>query len=178
LWGEIASGQKQNEMKSMENLNDEEVIAALSSQNAEAAHQAVKEIMQRGDRMIPLLLRCKGNSNFFYGYGLGHRSSGFLIPLPSGDKQTNDGSFISIEVAALYLISAIYHKSLEFAEAPYLTDGKSVEWQRFNTPERLKDAWDAVETWMQEFKSEGMESLRSKDRSPLSRSKVHFWAGR
>jgi len=128
--------------------------------------------------MIPLLLSCRGNSNFFYGYGLGHRSSGFLIPLPANDKEVNDGRFVTVEVAALYLISAIYHKTLEFAEAPYLTEGSPVQWQKFNTPERVNRAWDSMETWMRTFRREGIESLRSRYQSPLSGSKVRFWAGR
>lgn len=178
LCGTAVFGQKVNESKSMQNLKDEQVIAALGSQNAEAAHQAVEEVMQRGDRMIPLLVGCRGNTNFFYGYGLGHHSSSFLIPLPTGDKKVNDGSFVTVEVAALYLISSIYHKTLAFADAPYLTDGRAVQWQKFNTPKRVNKAWDSVETWMQAFRSEGIESLRSRQQSPLSGSKVHFWAGR
>lgn len=181
LWvlsGTIVFGQKVDESKSMQNLKDEQVIAALSSHNAEAAHRAVGEIMHRGNRMIPLLRDCRGNSNFFYGYGLGHRSSAFLIPLPASDKEPNDGRFVTVEVAALYLISAIYHKTVEFAEAPYLTDGTPVEWQKFNTPERVKKAWDSTEKWIQAFRSEGIESLRSRHQSPLSDSKIHFWAGR
>jgi hypothetical protein len=174
LWGTAVFGQK---VKSMLNLKDDEVIAALSSHDAKEAHQAVEEIMRRGERMIPLLTTCKGNTSFFYGYGLGHHSSSFLIPLPRRSDEVNEGNFITVEVAALYLISAIYHQTLEFADAPYLTDGSPVEWQRFNTPERVKKAWASAETWMQAYKHEGMESLRSKHQSPLSVSKVHFWAG-
>jgi len=171
-------GQKVNESESMENLKDEQVIAMLSSNDAKSAHSAVEEIMRRGDLMIPLLLRCKGNRNFFYGYGLGHSSSGFLIPLPTKGKEVNDGQFITVEVAALYLISAIYHKTTEFAQAPYLTDGKPVRWQRFNTPERVSAAWDSTEKWIRAYSIEGIESLRSRDLSPLSSSRVQFWGGR
>jgi len=181
LWvlnGTIVFGQNVNESKSMQNLKDEQVIAALSSHDPEAAHQAVEEIMHRSDRMILLLRSCRGNRDFFYGYGLGHRSSGFIIPLPASDKELNDGSFITVEVAALYLISAIYYKTVEFAAAPYLTDGTPVEWQKFNTPKRVEKAWDSTEKWIHTFRSEGIESLRSRHQSPLSDSKIRFWAGR
>lgn len=178
LLGMIALEQKANENKTMENLKDEDVIAMLSTRNTESAHLAVEQIMRRGDRMIPLLLRFKGNKSFFYGYGLGHHLSSFVIPLPVKGTETNDGSFITVEVAALYLISAIYHKTTEFAEAPYLSDGKPVSWQRFNTPERVGEAWESTQKWIQAFTSEGIEALRSKGYSPLSRSKVRFWAGR
>jgi hypothetical protein len=175
LWGGAALGQK---AESMVNITNEQVIAALSSQDAEVAHQAVEEIMKRGERMLTLLMGCRGNTNFFYGYGLGHHSSSFLIPLPKGNSEVNDGSLVTVEVAALYLISAIYHKTLEFADAPYLTDGRTVKWQRFNTPKRVNMAWHAVETWMNGLKSEGLDSLRTKQRSPLAACKVHFWGGR
>jgi hypothetical protein len=175
LCGTVVLGQKD---KSMVNLKDEQVIAALSSQDAEVAHQAVEEVMKRGERMIPFLIGCRGNVNFFYGYGLGHHSSSFLIPLPKGNDVVNDGSFVTVEVAALYLISAIYHKTLEFADAPYLTDGTSVEWQRFNTTERVGRAWSGVEIWLRALKAEGLKCLRAKHKSPLSGIDVHFWGGR
>lgn len=178
LYGMIALDQKANENRTVENLKDQDVIAGLSDRNTESAHMAVGEIMRRGDRMIPLLLRCKGNKSFFYGYGLGHRLSSFVIPFPVKDTEINDGSLITVEVAALYLISSIYHKTTEFAEAPYLSDGKPVNWQRFNTPERVSEAWESTEKWIEAFTSEGIEALRSRGLSPLSRSKVRFWAGR
>lgn len=178
LYGMIALEQEANENRTVENLKDQDVIAMLSNRNTESAHMAVEEIMRRGDRMIPLLLRCKGNKSFFYGYGLGHRLSSFVIPFPVKDTEINDGSFITVEVAALYLISSIYHKTTEFAEAPYLSDGKPVSWQRFNTPERVSEAWESTEKWIEAFTSEGIETLRSRRLSPLSHSKVRFWAGR
>ena len=178
LFGMIGLEQKSSEIKAVENLKDEDIIAVLMSRNTESAYAAVEEIMRRGDRMIPLLQRCKGEKRFFYGYGLGHRLSTFVIPFPVKGTEIDDGSFITIEVAALYLISSIYHKTTEFAEAPYLTDGKPVSWQRFNTPERVREAWESTEKWIEAFKSEGLETLRSKRLSPLSRSKVHFWATR
>lgn len=177
LNGMIALDQKASENTTVEKLADQDVIAMLSNRNTESAHMAVQEIMRRGDRMIPLLVRCKGNKSFFWGYGLGHHLSGFVIRLPVEDTDTNDGSFITIEVAALYLISSIYHKTTEFAEAPYLSDGKRVDRQRFNTPERVREAWESTEKWIEAFTSEGLEPLRSKGLSPLSRSKVRFWGG-
>lgn len=178
LSGIFALEQKSNENRTVQNLKDQEVIAMLSNRSMESAHMAVEEIMRRGERMIPLLMGCKGNESFFYGYGLGHRSSSFVIPFPVKGSEINDGSFITVEVAALYLISSIYHNTTEFAEAPYLSDGKPVSWQRFNTPERVSEAWESTEKWLEMFTSEGIEALRSKNLSPLSRSKVRFWAGR
>jgi hypothetical protein len=75
----------------------------------------------------------------------------------------------------MYLISAIYYETVEFAQAPYLTDGTPVEWDRFNTPERIGEAWDSVERWGKAFKREGLASLRAKRLSPLSGARVRFW---
>jgi hypothetical protein len=163
------------EKEFMQNQSDNDIIAALASKDEEKAHYAVVGVMKRGERMIPLLVQCKGNKQFFYGYGLGDKSSAFTTPAPTGTKKLDDGSVITIEVAALYLISAIYYETLEFAQAPYLTDGTPVQWQKFNTSERVSKAWDSVEAWMKAFKSGGIESLRSRQQSPLTGSKVHFW---
>lgn len=83
LYGMIALDQKADENRTVEKLGDQDVIVMLSNRNTESAHTAVEEIMRRGDRMIPLLVRCKGNKSFFYGYGLCHHLSSFVIPLPS-----------------------------------------------------------------------------------------------
>ena len=156
-------------------LSDAAIIRMLGSLNVEAAHQAVLEVMRRGEHMLPLLLRCRGNRRFFYGYGLGHRRSSSLVPVPSYPNQRNDGSIITIEVAALYLISAIYYQNLEFAQAPYLDDGTRVEWRRYNTPRRVVRAWRSTMRWAQALEREGMESLRSRRQSPLRNSGVSFW---
>lgn len=76
--------------------------------------------------------------------GLGHRDSSFLLPLPTGNAKGDESRVITVEVAALYLISAVFYDSLEFAQAPYLTDGSSVKMNRFNTPSRVSEAWRAV----------------------------------
>jgi hypothetical protein len=164
-----------SEEHTVHKLTDEQIIVALKSQNEDKAHQAVEEVMQRGERMIPLLLQTRGDSQAFYGYGLGNHSSAFAIPSPTGDKKLDEGRVITVEVAALYLISAIYHKTLEFAQAPYLTDGTSVEWQKFNIPKRVNAAWESVEKWARILKTEGLDSMRAKQCDPLKGSPVSFW---
>jgi len=111
-------------------MSNQELLAAFESSKKEQSHQAIIDIVKRGEVMIPLLLQCKGNKNFFYGYGLGHRNSSFLLPLPTGNRKADEGRVITLEVGALYLISAIFYESLEFAQAPYLTDGSPVKIQK------------------------------------------------
>lgn len=154
---------------------DEELIEALQSTDQEVAHGAAVAIVAQGEESIALLLRCRGNKKNFFGYGLGDRNSGFLIPLPTGNARADDGRVITIEVAALYLVSAIYYESLEFAQAPFLTDGTPTKRQRFNTARRVSEAWKAVTKWADRLRTEGMVSLRRSDKAPLSGSGVHFW---
>jgi len=96
-------------------MSNEELLESLESTDKEHVHQGLLEIMRRGDVMLPALLRCKGNRKLFYGYGLGHRDSAFLVPLPTGNKERDESRAITVEVAALYIISAIYYETLEFA---------------------------------------------------------------
>lgn len=158
-----------------QNQSDDEVIAALASRDREEAYRAVEETVKRGERMIPLLLRHKGDRKFFYGYGLGHRDSSFTTPDPASFKGPGDGSVITVEVAALYLISAIYYQTLEFAQAPYLTDGTPVKWQKFNTRKRVASAWASVENWVRLLDKDGLESLRARRHHPLKDSPARFW---
>lgn len=157
-------------------LSDQDLVTAIGSNNDDRAHAAVIEIVNRGERIIPLLMKCKGNKRFYYGYGLGDRNSAFLLPLPTGNPKEDYARAITIEVAALYLISAIYYQSLEFAQAPYLTDGSRVKMQRFNTTSRVAKAWRAVEEWYPRVKSDGLAKLREQKQSPLGKAGVHFWA--
>lgn len=156
-------------------MSNEELVVSLESTEKEQAHQAILEIIKRGDVMLPGLLRCKGNRKFFYGYGLGHRDSAFLMLLPTGNKEKDEARAITVEVAALYLVSAIYYETLEFAQAPYLTDGTPVKLQRFNTRDRVAKAWLSVDKWRERLESEGLESLRKKKEAPLKEPGVHFW---
>ena len=156
-------------------LSDQELIAALAATDKENSHDAVVEIMRRGERMLPSLLKCKGNKKYFYGAGLGHRYSATLIPLPTGNAKADESRVITVEVAALYLISAIFYDSLEFAQAPYLADGSRVKMNRFNTRARVSEAWRSVEQWYARVQTAGMRLLREKKDDPLRTSKVHFW---
>jgi len=168
----------QNQIKPMEisSLSDEDLLHAFGSSNMETSHDAVMEIKKRGERMLPMLMKYKGNRNYFYGYGLGHHNSAFLIPNPTGNARADEGRVITLEVAALYLICSIYYDSLEFAQAAYLTDGSVIKQHRFNTRPRVAAAWRAVEPWYQRVRADGLEAVRSKKDSPLPTSGVRFWA--
>ena len=156
-------------------LTDAELVTAFQSNDAEKSYAAVREILRRSDTMIPLLLQCKGNKKPFYGYGLGDRNSAFLSPLPTGNAKRDKGRIITVEVAALYMISAIFYYDLEFAQAPYLADDTPIKEHRFNTAERVSAAWQTVDAWYERVKTNGIATLRSHKDSPLRSGKVRFW---
>lgn len=174
----VYCNQIQNRIQSMEtsSLSDQNLLNAFGSSNPETSHDAIVEIKRRGERMLPFLLKYKGNKNFLYGYGLGYPNSAFLRPIPTGNAKADESRVITLEVAALYLICSVYYDSLEFAQAPYLTDGSAVKMQRFNTPPRVALAWRAVEQWYERVRAEGLEPVRSRKDSPLRASGLRFWA--
>lgn len=154
-----------------------EVVKALASHNRKRANWAIAEVMQRGPSMIPLLLKNKGDRRPFRGGGLGNRDAAQSIDAPTGNAKHDEGRVITVEVASLYLISSLYHQTLEFAQSPYLTDHSlpAIERRAFNSRHLVAQAWAATEKWATLLKSEGMESLRNKTHDPLQDSHVGFW---
>jgi hypothetical protein len=72
------------------------------------------------------------------------------IPMPGFPvPETEKHRLVSVEVAALYLMSALAHGDLHFAQAPLLTDPSEPRAIRTaaNTPERVARAFDAAERW-------------------------------
>lgn len=148
-----------------------------------------KAIFERGERMIPLLMKLKGNRDFFWPLGLGNPGAAKAWKLPVQGKGVKleagktvydtdmDTDVVTKEVAALYLICAIYHKNLQFAQTPLLTDlSLPLEKRRDrNTKELVDKAWTAAEAWAEVMKKEGLSSLQAKHHDPLKGSYVAFW---
>ena len=155
-------------------MSDVQVISTLASKNVEEAKQAVLEIVQRGECMIPLLLKLKGDKRFFFGYDLGPDNS-WNHPIPQDNSDPDSGEFTTMEVVGIYLISAIYYDTLNFADTSYLTDDSRPKDHKFNTPARVADAWTSVEQWAVNVRGEGLENLRREKRHPLQYTKVRFW---
>jgi hypothetical protein len=161
----------------MREKTDQQLLSALGSTDGREASDAAQELVRRGARMIPELLKLKGATRVFSGSGLGHPRADQLIYLPSGIDQQDKGRVVTLEVAALYLISAIYYGDLSFAQSPYLTDLQSpAEKRRTTNAARLvSKAWTSTTAWSIKVKDMGLESLRSANQGPLSGSGVAFW---
>lgn len=67
----------------------------------------------------------------------------------------DESRVLTIEVAALYLIYAIFYESLEFAQAAYLSDDTPVKEHRFNTVARFPQRSDPL--------NYGLNASRQKD---------------
>jgi hypothetical protein len=126
--------------------SDSEVINELSSPRGGAS--AVDEIIHRGPRMIPLLLKAKGDQRPAFA-ALGHHLSATPTRIASNPSDVVPGETLTTEVAALYLICAISHNTVEFAQSPYLTDLRLPSGKRkgLNTPDLVARAWQSVEEW-------------------------------
>ncbi len=154
--------------------SDSELINALSSVRESSG--APDEIVHRGERMIPLLLNVKGDQRPAFA-ALGHHLSATPTRVAIKPSDVEPGKTLTMEVAALYLICAIYHNTLEFAQSPYLTDRRLPVGKRdaTNTPELVTRAWQSVEEWNRRLDGTTLKKLRSLKDDPLRGSSVAFW---
>jgi hypothetical protein len=163
-------------------INDEELVKGLAAEDPREATKTAIEIFNRGERILPLLIKLKGNRVVFSGYCLGDPLAAMGTLGPHDDATSEEiksnvraGRYVTNEVVALYLISAIYYDNLAFAQVPYLTGNKRVKDYKYNTPNRIEKAWTATERWHKRLEKEGLEQLREEKEAPLSSSEVHFY---
>lgn len=157
-------------------ISNEQLIIDLQSSDEEKARTTASEIFARGDSLIPALLALKGNKKPFAGAAwLGRPTAGQIIT--PKDRNEESGTGVPIEGAALYLISAIYHGKLTFAQSPYLTDLTVAPDKRKakNSQALIERAWRSTEEWARLLRSEGIEQLRRGKRAPLDGSQTAFW---
>jgi len=154
--------------------SDSELIKELSV--SRTGWRARDEILRRGVRMIPLLLKVKGDQRTAY-TALGHHLSATPTIISINPPDAEPGRVLTMEVAALYLICAIYYNTIEFAQSPYLSDRRLPADQRTgrNTPDLVARAWAAVEEWSRRLDGTTIENLRSLKDDPLRGSDVGFW---
>ena len=154
--------------------SDAEVINTLSISRGHPP--VVDEIVHRGERMIPLLLKLKGDQRPAYA-ALGHHLSATPTRIALTPADVEPGKTLTMEVAGLYLICAIYYDTVEFAQSPYLSDLRLPASKRdaLNSPELVARAWQSVEEWSRRLDRTTIKRLRSRKDDPLQGSGVHFW---
>lgn len=161
---------------------DAQVVERLAAAEPATVNAAVGEVMTRGERMIPLLMKLKGDRRYFAGTFSNNVESSTSMPGPSGDPKLRrwlleSGKLVTVEVAALYLITAIYHGTLDIATSPYLTDLSLPEEKRrqANTKGVVRRAWKSTAEWRRRLDASGLAKLKAGDDYPLKSASVKFW---
>lgn len=167
----------QQRSASLASATDQKVIAALQSRIAGESDAAIDEVRRRGEKMIPLLLACKGDHRRFTGNNLiGESGNSFYWEYDGRDDPSVPAELryhvVSVEVAALYLISAIYFGDKHFASEPFLTGGPTGA--SSNLPDWVDAAWRSVQTWEAQRQQLGMEELKRRGQDPLYDSNYRF----
>ena len=174
-------GQDSNDIRLiLSKVPDNELALKLASNDGKEATKAALEIFKRGETMIPYLMKLKGVKSIYQGSCLNDYIGGVGISRPTNetspkDANVDNGWYVTVEVASLYLISAIYYKNISFAQAPHLTGNKYVKRRRYNTPKRINKAWKATEKWFKKFEKEGIVKLREVKEFPLKTTEIHFY---
>lgn len=178
--GQLASAQVDGLPKTgMDSLRDEEVVSKIASTNGKEASRAAVETFKRGEKMLPLLFKMRGADSLYHGYCLNDYKGGVAVRRPNEDTSSKDadvsnGWYVTVEATSLFLISAIYYDNLSFAAAPYLLGGHRISEGRFNTPERLKLAWNATDAWHKKLQKHGLSGLRQRKEDPFHSTKLYF----
>jgi hypothetical protein len=158
-------------------VTDEDLIQRLSSPDEETSGMAALAIYARGERMIPLLVPLRGKTQLFTGAGylVSPHSSTMVFTRPG--PGIPEDQLVSVEVAALYLINAMYAGRMDFATSPYISDLNLPPNKRTtaNRPELVERAWKSVEIWSKDLKPGYLEDLRNEKRRPLDAGRVAFW---
>ena len=161
--------------------SDRQVVEDLTGANRRKAARAVHEVLARGGRMVSLLLKLKGDRRCFFGdLELGsHNGGSYRIVPDRRDRCYETSSASTVEVAALYLIEAVYRNDLKFAQGATLAEWKPNGEERTdvekNGRELIARAWAVTEKWFGEFEREGLEALRAKERGPFAGTKLGFY---
>ena len=96
---------------------------------------------------------------------------GFPIPDSEMDRAT------TLEVAALFIISAIYFGKLDFATAPLLTDRTEARGDREarNKKEYLQRGYAAARKWTEDYQKKGIDAMRNAKKDPLSDARLSWY---
>jgi hypothetical protein len=77
----------------------------------------------------------------------------------------------TVEVAALYYVSYLYHKKWRHAQAMVLMDSEGKK----NTKKSIKTAYKAYQIWFEKVKGIGLERARQQNLTPLDGTDVRWY---
>jgi len=163
----------------VEDVSDAQLAARLGSRDYRVCEAAAARILQRGERMVGPLLALEGHTQGYAG-ALGNPlgSMSTVAPFQKGPLTREQRErVVTVEAAALYLVSAIYAGSLQFASSALLTDLDiaAVERQAANKPEYLARGFASARRWSEALSREGLRALRDRGEDPLKSAHLSFW---
>ncbi|MCB2262165.1 MAG: hypothetical protein LGR52_04395 [Candidatus Thiosymbion ectosymbiont of Robbea hypermnestra] len=167
-------------------LSDAELVYRLTSRDFKKSSPAAVEVVRRGDRLFEQLFALSSDQRYFTGRSLMDPTANMLLPVPLEGfeiPKSKRNWVITVEVAALYLISAIYHNDIHFARVPLLypenprsrLHGDAKSDKPGNTEERVERAHKAIDAWIQAWRKYGLDALRSQGHHPLSGSNLRWY---
>jgi hypothetical protein len=164
----------------MTKVSDTQLLEKLASRDEKNVDSAIDETLRRGEKMISLLIGLKGQRQTFGGRLSRRENASTLVFEPKSKNNKTllkEGKLVTLEVAALYLINAIYFETLDISQSPYLTDLSVPKEKRqaANTPAVIEKAWKSVEEWYRKEKIKGLENVRKNQESPFQNGEVRFW---
>jgi hypothetical protein len=180
IWTEPARTRTIERRTAVDQSSDERLLELLASEQREMSDKATIEILDRGEQMLSPLLMLRGNRTPFSGSLLGSKesSTATVVPLPGFELSEHAmDKVVTIEVAALYLISAIYHGKLDFAQNALLADLDLpvVERTADNRDEYVQRAWASTIAWVERCRTAGLDALRAEGDTPLEKAHLCWW---
>ena len=151
------------------------LVEELGSEDSPVAANAAMDLFAAGAAAIPALFRAEGKCERFYAVDV-------FRPLDTSVRQSRGsgcapGDQVSVEVAALYLLQAIYEGRMPFTSSPVLRDltKNEVEQRAEMTKPLLARAWASAKSWLLLFQCSGLEGVRAAGQDPLRAGRVSFW---
>jgi len=174
-------------MSKMNKLTKEQLLRLFTSEETEECAQAIEYLFKQGVESFDFLLSMQGNKEPLWA-NLNHPLSGTMTVMGFPSRfyasgllpelsDENKEKVVTIEVASLYLISAIYHDKLIFAFNPLLADLNLPPNKRMaaNKEEYLIRGFLSARKWVKKCQEVGLETLRQQDEDPLKNANLAWW---
>lgn len=163
----------------MEVMTDAELIGELDSEDYRACDRAATGIFEAGERMIGPLLMLRGRKQPYAGTLGNPRGSMTTIKPRAGSELSPEQSerVVTVEAAALYLISAIYAGRMDFASSALLTDLELPAEKRkaANNSALLERGFTSASKWSESVAQDGLKALQERGEGPLKQARLAFW---
>jgi len=166
-------------VKPMNNTEPFRTVELLLSTDHHVCDDAAARILEGGEQYIDQLLELQGRGEVYAGVlGNPRGSMAILVPL-SGSSPTLEQRerVVTVEVAALYLLSSIHMGRMDFASSALLVDVGVQPERRFasNTSERVARGYVSAKVWADKVRQEGLHVLQRRKEDPLQHAHLAFW---